>query len=151
MKVTTDACLFGAWAASEMQNEKPGIENVADVGAGTGLLSLMIAQKNDCTINAIEINANAAQQAKENIAATPWKEKIRVINSDVLKWQPAKKIDVLVCNPPFYENELRSTDIAKNTAHHDEGLKLAEVFLFIKQHLAEKGSFFVLLPFKRRA
>jgi tRNA1Val (adenine37-N6)-methyltransferase len=150
MKVTTDACLFGAWAAKEI-HELTDLEiQLLDIGTGTGLLSLMVAQKNNIHIHAIEINKEAADQAKENITASPWKNRIEVIQEDVLQWSTGKKYDCIISNPPFYETELKSPKHTKNIAHHDGGLKLAELFNFIKNHLANDGFFYLLLPFKRK-
>lgn len=149
MKVTTDSCLFGAWVAARVQEFKVQSLKLLDVGTGSGLLPLMIAQKNDVEIDAIEIDEDAAQQAKENVNGSPWKEKITIINGDVLQWKPDKKYDCIISNPPFYEGELKSDKNAKNIAHHDEGLKLGELLHFIKLHLTDNGIFFLLLPAKR--
>jgi tRNA1Val (adenine37-N6)-methyltransferase len=149
MKVTTDGCLFGAWCAEEIQKSKEAIKKVLDIGCGTGLLSLMIAQKNKVIIDAVEIDIAAAEQAVENIAASLWKENISVINKDVLQWQPNVVYDCIVSNPPFYESELRSDKKVKNIAHHDEGLKLEELFRFVQESLSKNGKFFLLLPVKR--
>lgn len=151
MKVTTDACLFGAWTANEIQNSKAKIQNTLEIGCGTGLLSLMMAQKNNIHIDAIEINKEATEQAKENIAVSLWGDRITVINEDILKWTTSKKYDCIVSNPPFYETELKSPKHTKNIAHHNEGLKLNELFNFIKNHLSENGVFYLLLPEKRKA
>jgi len=151
MKVTTDGCLFGAWMAEEIKNLKFKIQNTLDIGCGTGLLSLMLAQKNDLAIDAVEINNDAAAQATENIAASPWQSRITVIHSDVLQWETNKKYDCIVSNPPFYETELKSGKAPRNVAHHDDGLKLSEILLFIKKNLAEAGVFYLLLPAKRRS
>lgn len=149
MKVTTDACLFGAWSAEEMKNEKGKIQNALDIGAGTGLLPLMVVQKNEVAIDAVEIDGEAVQQAKENVAASPWSDRITIFHADATTWQADKMYNCIFSNPPFYESELRSANKSKNVAHHDEGLKLEGLFTFIKSHLAENGVFFLLLPAKR--
>ncbi|HTM90871.1 MAG TPA: methyltransferase, partial [Flavisolibacter sp.] len=149
MKVTTDSCFFGAWAAEEIKNEELKIKNVLDIGTGTGLLSLMIAQKNDVEIDAVEIDREASQQAKENVEASPWKNRIHIFNEDILSFQPAKKYDCVISNPPFYEKELNSEVLTKNIAHHSEQLTIAEVLKIIKAHLNEGGIFFLMYPFKR--
>src|SRR6266496_2213306 len=80
MKVTTDACLFGAWVAEKVQSQNEKIKKVLDIGTGTGLLSLMFAQKNpDNLIDAIEIDDEAYQQAKENISSSPFAVQVNVI------------------------------------------------------------------------
>ena len=101
MKVTTDACLFGAWAATEIEKEKWKMKTCFDIGTGTGLLSLMMTQKNNILIDAIEIDEEAAEQAKENIAASSWAAQITVIRENVANCMPAKKYDCIISNPPF--------------------------------------------------
>lgn len=147
MKVTTDACLFGAWCAAEMENE--GFENALDIGTGTGLLSLMIAQKTRGAITAIDIDNDAVVQAKENVSASPWSEKIEVVCADATKFMPRQRFDVIFSNPPFYENEIESPDNKRKIAHHSEGLKLQDLVTSIKINLEEVGMFYLLLPYKR--
>lgn len=151
MKVTTDACLFGAWVAGEVGSLQlaVGSSRLLDIGTGTGLLSLMVAQKNVVLIEAIEIDATTVGQANENVAASPWKERINIVHANVLQRQTPTQYDCIFSNPPFYKNELKSSKENKNVAHHDEGLKLTELFSFIENHLKEDGSFFLLLPTKR--
>lgn len=150
MKVTTDSCLFGAWAAKEIADSKSKIEKLLDIGTGSGLLSLMIAQKNDLSIDAVEIDEEAAEQAKENVEASLWKNRIHVFNEDILSFQPNKKYDCIISNPPFYENELTSDKQKKNIAHHSRQLTIAQILQFIKKHLNEDGIFFLMYPFKRK-
>lgn len=151
MKVTTDACLFGAWAATRIGSAKPAIagRRMLDIGTGTGLLSLMVAQHCDGTIDAVEMEAACAEQAKKNIEASPFKKRIHLVHANVLQWQTGMQYDCIFSNPPFYEKEIPSTLATKNMAHHAEGLKLVDLFQFIKKHLMEKGDFLLLLPAKR--
>jgi len=150
MKVTTDACLFGAWVANEDQSEKSEVKSVLDIGAGTGVLSLMYAQKNPLSnIDAIELDGGAYAQAKENIAASPFAERITIIHDDVKKLTSSKKYDSIISNPPFYEKEIKSNDQKKNVAHHNSGLLLEELLGVIKDNLSPSGNFYLLLPFKR--
>ncbi len=155
MKVTTDSCFFGAWAADEIKNSSPDsyrekIRNVLDIGTGTGLLSLMVAQHNEVEIDAVEIDPETAEQANENVEGSPWKNRIRIFNKDILSFHPEKKYDCIISNPPFYQNELASDLIKKNIAHHSEQLTIAQVLKFIKTYLNEEGLFFLMYPFKRK-
>lgn len=150
MKVTTDACLFGAWVAEEARSQKSGVGNSLDIGTGTGLLSLMLAQKNpEVEIIGVEIDEEAGKQAKENINASPWKDRIDMLEDDVKGYNFPEKFDLIFCNPPFYENELKSQTDRKNIAHHSENLTLKELLHIIKTNLKADGNFFLLLPYKR--
>jgi tRNA1Val (adenine37-N6)-methyltransferase len=151
MKVTTDACLFGAWVAKRIkENNSKG--RLLDIGTGTGLLSLMIAQQNPgLQIDAIEIDADSEMQAKQNISASPWINNVNTIQADVRIYFAEKKYDLIISNPPFYENELKGEDPAVNKAHHDEGLLLKDIMKSIEDNLLPNGRFFLLFPFKRNA
>jgi len=150
MKVTTDACLFGAWVVNKVKSEKSKIKSVLDIGTGTGLLSLMLAQKNsEIKIDAIEIDKDAAEQANVNVRSSPWKEHINILQADVKEFSFEKEFDLIISNPPFYENEIRSATDSKNVAHHSENLTLKELLVIIKDNLSKTGSFFLLLPYKR--
>jgi tRNA1Val (adenine37-N6)-methyltransferase len=158
MKVCTDACLFGAFIA----NCQLPTEHCLDVGTGTGLLSLMLAQKNDAVlIDAFEIDSDAAEQAKENFAASPWADRLEIFNKDILTLAPdpliaaekqkavSKKYDLIICNPPFFEDDLRSPYEAKNKAKHDTALTLVELLHIADIHVTAGGIFAVLLPYLR--
>ena len=136
MKVTTDGCLFGAWVANAINNSELIINNCLDIGTGTGLLSLMLAQKNpQIKIDAVEVDKDAFEQAKKNIAESPWANRIKVYHADIKVFGSAKKYDVIISNPPFYENELKGNDEKKNIAHHNDGLLLPELLKIIKRIL----------------
>jgi tRNA1Val (adenine37-N6)-methyltransferase len=154
MKVTTDGCLFGAWVGKKIRpsagsGSKLDVRNILDVGTGTGLLSLMIAQQSKTNIDAIEIDKETYEQAKENIAKSPWADRINVIHGDVKEFSGLKQYDVIISNPPFYENELKSGNNKKNKAHHDESLLLDDLLTIIQQNLKPDGKFYLLLPYKR--
>lgn len=150
MKVTTDGCLFGAWVASGIRETGQQQIHCLDIGAGTGLLSLMVAQQNTgCKIDAVEIEAGAAEEAERNIATAGKKEVITVLQADIRQYHPSKKYAVIFSNPPFYENELKGSVIAKNTAHHDAGLLMQDLVDCCRKLLLEDGRFYLLLPFKR--
>jgi tRNA1Val (adenine37-N6)-methyltransferase len=148
MKVTTDSCLFGGWVAEELSAEKDEGKNILDIGTGTGLLSLMLAQKTSGDIDALEIDKEAYEQAIANVSSSPWKERIRVMLQDASSFLSKKKYNTIISNPPFYENELKSPDSKRNIAHHS-GLSLNHLLSVVKENLEERGTFYLLLPYKR--
>ena len=156
MKVATDACLFGAWVARRIKSNREELEitvsdKLLDIGTGTGLLSLMMAQENpSLDIQAIEIDANAAGQASDNFQLSPWKERIHIHQGDIRQAGFPHQFRYIVSNPPFYENDLKSPDPLKNLAHHQEGLLLVDFPDIIKKQLEPGGQFYLLLPFKRK-
>jgi tRNA1Val (adenine37-N6)-methyltransferase len=129
----------------------PGNKNLLDIGTGMGLLSLMIVQQNKVLVEAVEIETGAAQQARENIAASPWTDAIRVWEADIVSWKTDQGYDVIVSNPPFYENELQSEQAHKNLAHHSHALTLSQLLDTIQKRLNPDGRLFLLLPYKRHA
>ena len=149
MKVTTDACLFGAWAAQLISELQPAPSALLDIGTGTGLLSLMAARKNPGHFDAVEIDEAAARQAAENKDASPWADRIQVHHADIKNFSRGTTYDVILSNPPFYEQELEPEDKGRRMAHHGSSLLLAELFSEIKSRLKEDGVFFLLFPFKR--
>jgi tRNA1Val (adenine37-N6)-methyltransferase len=152
MKVCTDACLFGAWAAEKVKSEKSKVKTFLDVGAGTGLLSLMLAQKNnDAIISAVEIDEQAAKQAQQNFEASPWKDRLNVYHTSIQLFNQStlQLYDLIISNPPFFEKDLKSNDNKRNLALHSAELSFEELLQVITKHLKEDGVFAVLLPFYR--
>ena len=147
MKACTDACLFGAYIANEIQQFP--VKNILDIGTGTSLLTLIMAQKTSAAIDAVEIDAAAFTQAKQNIEQSNWKEKITIYNNDILKFQPNKKYDCIISNPPFFEADLKSGDEKKNFAKHDTSLTFTALLNVVNANLSSDGFFAVLLPFNR--
>ncbi|HMI78726.1 MAG TPA: methyltransferase, partial [Ferruginibacter sp.] len=146
MKVCTDACLFGSLIA----NGQLLPAHCLDIGTGTGLLSLMYAQKDPLAIiDAVEIDEAVAGQAKENFAASPWAGRLNIFNTDILALHPPEKYDLIFSNPPFFEDDLRSPDEFKNSAKHDTTLDLKQLLQVVDTNLTNEGSFAVLLPYHR--
>jgi len=145
LKVCTDACLFGAWVAAHVKEDAPS--SILDIGTGTGLLSLLLAQKIPAAkIDAVEIDAAAATQAASNALATGWNIKVHntaIENFSSIKYQH------IISNPPFFSNDLKSDDALRNTAMHSTTLTLASLFSCVVKLLDKGGSFSVLIPFVR--
>lgn len=117
MKVGTDGVLLGAWAKTS------GEERVLDIGTGTGLLALMVAQRNpSAMIDAIEIDEAACWQAAENAAASPWADRIRVQATSLQDYHPDYVYDILICNPPFYTDSPAMAESPRKKARLAETL-----------------------------
>ena len=141
MKVCTDSCILGAWVHS---NES---KKILDIGAGSGLISLMLAQRFErANIIAIEIDEKASKQCISNFDNSPWKESLDVINQDFISYLSDEKFDLIVSNPPFYENNLKSDNSQKNIAHHAQSLSFKQLIEGVVKNIAANGKFFVLLP-----
>ena len=148
MKVTTDSCLFGAWAANQLQGLSKD-QHLLDIGSGSGLLSLMMAQQTTASIEGIEIQQSDFEQSLENVAASPYSEKVNIHHGNILSFPSEKKFDAIISNPPFYANDLKGNDSGKNIAHHNEGLELPDLIYAIKNLLQPDGHCFLLLPARR--
>ncbi len=146
MKVCTDACLFGAWVAHHLAHTTTAATGILDIGTGTGLLSLMVAQKTQALINAVEIDAAAAQQAAANFEASPWKEQLTVHQTAIQQFNNTHPYNFILSNPPFFENDLKSADNKRNLALHSEALSLENLLQEIQNRLTPGGRFAILLP-----
>jgi tRNA1Val (adenine37-N6)-methyltransferase len=149
MKVCTDACLLGGYVAARLAEGGNSVQSILDIGGGTGLLSLMLAQKSGATIDTLEIDHGAAKQASQNFDASPWSGRLNTIHTDALAFRTHKKYDFIISNPPFFEDDLLSSDKKKNAAKHDTSLSLKNLPGIVAEHLAPEGSFGVLLPYHR--
>jgi tRNA1Val (adenine37-N6)-methyltransferase len=147
MKVCTDACILGAWFAQKT----PAWSRVLDIGSGTGLLMLMLAQKHKGEIRGIELDLDAYRQLKDNIGQSPWKQMLKVFPGDVRSFSFTGKFDFIITNPPFFEGDLAAASTAANIAKHSKELTLAELLAVIDANLSPEGSFGILLPYHREA
>jgi tRNA1Val (adenine37-N6)-methyltransferase len=149
LKVATDSCLFGGWIANEIQSWKDTPANILDIGTGTGLLMLMVAQKCNAAIDGVEIDEPSYLQAKENSKQSPWKERLTVLRGNVNIFQFTNQYHLIISNPPFYEGDLKSKAGNRNFAMHDEGLRLEQLLQLVDKNLTVNGRFAVLLPYHR--
>jgi tRNA1Val (adenine37-N6)-methyltransferase len=143
MKVCTDACILGAWAALDKANK------ILDIGTGTGLLALMLAQRTTANITAVELDNQAYEQAKFNISQSTFATQIELWHGAVQVFAqitPAHTFSHIVVNPPFYENHLLSVNPQRNTALHSQTLSFTELLDAIDRLLSLDGQCFVLLP-----
>lgn len=146
MKVTEMACIQGAWTKI---HEKAN--NLLDLGFGTGLLSLMIAQQYPkLEIDAIEIDNEAFLQGSENISSSKFANQISTMHGDVKTYELKKKYDFIICNPPFFENQLVSESLQKNKAWHSVDLSLAQLIKIIQNNLADNGKCSLMFPMERK-
>lgn len=141
MKVGTDGVLLGAWAPIE------NAQRILDVGTGTGLIALQLAQRSlQAEIVAIEIDFAAAEQAKENVARSPWHDRIEVICHDFRYYASEKKFDLIVSNPPYFVDALKCPDEQRCTARHTGDLNYDLLFRQSVRLLNEQGSISVIIP-----
>ena len=145
MKVCTDACILGAW----FSEKTPAYSSVLDIGSGTGLLMLMLAQKHKGEIQGIELDLPAFKQLKENIGQSRWRGGLKVFPGDIRQFNFPHKFDFIITNPPFYERDLEADSHSKNLARHSKELTLAELLAAIDENLLAEGSFGILLPYHR--
>ena len=142
MKVGTDGVLLGAWC------DVKGATSILDVGTGTGLIALMLAQRSTASISAIEINEEACHDARHNFKNSPWADRLSLIAGDFNSFQQthAEKFDLVVSNPPFFKKSMKSADRASSIARHDVSLSFRQLIVGSKRLLHEKGRLAVILP-----
>lgn len=144
MKVGTDGVLLGAWAPVA------NVRRMLDIGCGSGLIALMLAQRTPAhvTIDAVELESSAAQQAHENVQASPWADRITVHHQDILSWseQRAKRYSLIVSNPPFFVPGMVSSSVERDTARSTVTLDHAGLLRCAAQLIEEEGIFCVILP-----
>ncbi|MDR0814393.1 MAG: tRNA1(Val) (adenine(37)-N6)-methyltransferase [Bacteroidales bacterium] len=145
MKVGVDSVLLGAWADVSQANR------VLDIGTGTGLLALMLAQRiatPDAQIDAVEIDANACSQARENVAASAWSGQINIYCDDFRHFaaHTHQHYDLIISNPPYFSNSLKSSDSRRCLARHNDSLLFLELMAGAAKLLTPEGKIAVVLP-----
>lgn len=140
MKVGTDGVLLGAWTDVKNAN------SILDIGTGTGLIALMLAQRSNAAIDAIEIEENAYMQATENVQASIFNDRIKVIHCSLQDFKPTKKYDLIVSNPPYFVESLKNPVQEKALARHNDALSQEDLLAFAEKYLSENGRLAVILP-----
>lgn len=145
MKVSTDSVLLGCYA--NVIEKKYGL----DIGCGTGLLALMLAQKNpNLKMVAIDINENAYQCAQQNVLSSKFAQQIEVLKlslQEFIQQFNQHLFDLIICNPPYFSNSLRSPDIEKNIYRHQNDLNYSELLNAVSLLMSNDGNFYVLIPY----
>lgn len=146
MKVGTDGSLLGAWAHAGQSRK------ILDVGTGTGLIALMLAQRSEATIDAIDIDADACLQARENVAASPFAERVNVYHMPLSEYAPLHegRYDLIVSNPPYFADSLKCPDRKRSMARHTDTLPLRDLLRDCRRLLATNGRIALILPYDQR-
>lgn len=142
MKVGTDGVLLGAWVQVDTA------KRVLDIGTGTGLIALMVAQRSGACIVGADIDREAVAQAKENVNESPWKERICICQKDVMTMSEEDDgiFDVIVSNPPYFVEEVRCPDGRRDMARHTGNLTFRNLLAAVEKLLSKDGVFSVIIP-----
>lgn len=152
MKVGTDAVLLGAWC-----NLGDFPDTMLDVGSGTGVISLMLAQRSDAmTIDAVEVDGDAYEQTVENFEQSDWGDRLFCYNASFVEFaeemsEEEEEYDIIVSNPPFYTDNYETEDLARNKARFTSSLSFEELLKGVSEILSENGRFSTIIPFKEEA
>lgn len=145
MKIGTDSVLLGAWAFQRFNAQE-----ILDIGAGTGIISLMLAQRlPHAHITAIEIDSAAASECRDNIYSTPWKNRIDIVTGDIRGYATNCNFNAIISNPPFYDEPLKSPDPRRALARHGGSLEIHSLISISSQILEAGGHLAMIAPSRR--
>lgn len=159
MKVGTDGVLLGAWCPLDQLPTSDKQYRILDVGTGSGLIALMLAQRTeqtqDCQIIGIDIDSDAAEQAAENFAQSPWKERLQSRHISLQDFEGDKssedqRYDLIVSNPPYFQNSLKNPDKGREQARHTDTLSYRELIADACRLLRTNGTIALVLPMEAR-
>jgi len=142
MKICTDAVLFGAMAPVNQG------DRVLDIGTGTGVLALIAAQLGAATVTAVELTPEAFKEAGINFNSSPWADRLEAVHQDIQSFAKTagQQYDLIISNPPFFENHHKTADTLRNIARHTDQLPFADLIGIAKSLLCPQGLFYLLLP-----
>ncbi len=143
MKVGTDAVLLGAWANVQLS----GSGRLLDVGAGTGVIALICAQRCPaCRVEAIEIHPGSAEDCAENFTRSPWGDRMTLIQGDFLQLNNGRHYQIIISNPPYFSDSLRASDPGRSAARHDDTLPSDKFMMHSAELLEPEGRVCVIIP-----
>jgi tRNA1Val (adenine37-N6)-methyltransferase len=142
MKIGTDSVLLGCFCQAGNAHQ------ILDIGTGTGLLALMLAQKCDAKIDAVELDNAAAREAEYNFNQSPWGDRIRLFRDNILAFNPGCMYDLIISNPPYYRHKssMSIADEQRSKARHDKDLPFASLVETVKRLMNDGGKFWLILP-----
>ena len=152
MKIGTDGVLLGAWCSLKESTKK-----ILDVGSGTGVISLMLAQRfNNATIDSVELENNAHKQSVENFERSVWADRLFCFHSTFQDFAKERKedgetYDLIISNPPFYTDNIKNNNRARNKARSTSFLSFVELISGVSKILSNQGEFTTIIPFKEEA
>jgi len=142
MKVNTDGVLLGAWA------DVSGAKKILDIGTGTGVIALMMAQKNsEATIEGLDIDEGAYQQTEQNFERSKWRQRLIALHADVQHFFVVTRYDIIISNPPYFVDDYKTDNHQKNIAKHSTALTYKQLIPHLSQHLlSPTGKVFLVVP-----
>lgn len=146
MKVGTDGVLLGSWVPISKE-----VNTILDIGAGTGVIALMMAQRSSAeVIDAVEIENNAYEQAVDNFEASDWGDRLFCYHASFQEFfqEMDDSYDLLISNPPFFKENYKTLDTDRDTARFEDALPFEHLFIGASRLLSEKGIFALILPYK---
>ena len=143
MKIGTDAVLLGAWTICKDEIR------ILDIGTGSGILALMMAQRNKgVPVDAVDLDQDAAKLATENVQLSPWNDQIQIFNTSIQAFssQAANKYSLVICNPPFFTDSLKGPGKARNMARHNDSMSISDLLESTSKILAKNGKAAFIFP-----
>jgi tRNA1Val (adenine37-N6)-methyltransferase len=144
-KVGTDGVLIGAWTTVPDR-----AKNILDIGTGSGLIALMLAQRSVAAIDAIDIDESAFNQAKINFNNSIWNDRIKPYCVSLQKFYTDKKYDLIISNPPFFERSMKPNDLSRINARHNSSLNLNDLVCFSENFINREGRLSVIIPLNQK-
>lgn len=140
-KVGTDGVLLGAVA------DISGAKSILDIGSGSGLISLMLAQRSEAMITAIEPDSDSYLQTRENADGSKWKDRLKVVHTDLQSFNPDGKFDLIITNPPYFSGSLKNPDPRKSAARHNDSLTSDKLLKGVMRLINDNGRFQLIMPY----